>query len=55
MSRAVIQDVASYEATQEALALLKVLALGTRDVERGAVVPIGDAIARLRERPAPEG
>ncbi|MGH7564787.1 MAG: type II toxin-antitoxin system Phd/YefM family antitoxin, partial [Gemmatimonadota bacterium] len=34
-ARAVIQDVASYEETQETLALLKILALGNRDIEAG--------------------
>ncbi|WP_010544514.1 type II toxin-antitoxin system Phd/YefM family antitoxin [Sphingomonas elodea] len=48
-ARAVLQDVASYQATQEALALLKLLALGTRDVDAGRVVPAREAIARLRK------
>lgn len=34
-ARAVIQDVASYEETLETLALLKILALGNRDIEEG--------------------
>ena len=34
---AVIQDIASYEATQETLALLKILALGNRRIEAGEV------------------
>jgi prevent-host-death family protein len=49
-ARAVIQDVASYEETQETLALLKILALGVRDVEEGRVTPVGDAVARIRAR-----
>ncbi|WP_448665238.1 type II toxin-antitoxin system Phd/YefM family antitoxin (plasmid) [Sphingomonas sp. CJ20] len=47
-ARAVLQDIASYEATQETMALLKLLALGTRDVEAGRVTPARAAIARLR-------
>ena len=47
---AVMQDVASYEATQEALALLKILALGRRQVEEGRTVPAAKALRRLRER-----
>lgn len=47
-ARAVLQDVASYQATQETLALLKLMALGTRDVEAGRVSPARAAIARLR-------
>lgn len=49
-ARAVIQDVASYEATQETLALLKILALGNRQVEAGRVVPAADVVRRLRSR-----
>jgi prevent-host-death family protein len=47
-AKAVLQDVASYEAMQEALALLKILALGTRQVEAGKVVPAADVLRRLR-------
>ncbi|MEX2197370.1 MAG: type II toxin-antitoxin system Phd/YefM family antitoxin [Burkholderiales bacterium] len=49
---AVMQDVASYEATQETLALLKILALGRRQVEAGRTVPAAQAFRRLRERRA---
>lgn len=49
-ARAVIQDVASYEATQETLALLKILALGTREIEEGKVSPVKDVVQRLRRR-----
>ena len=38
-ARAVLQDIASYENTQETLALLKILALGNREVARGQLVP----------------
>lgn len=48
-ARAVLQDVASYQATQETLALLKLLALGGRDIEAGRTMPARDAIARLRK------
>lgn len=48
-ARAVLQDVASYQATQETLALLKLLALGTRDVEAGRTMPARAAIAKLRK------
>ena len=49
-ARAVIQDIASYEETQETLALLKVLALGNREVEEGRVRSLADAVRRLRAR-----
>ena len=35
---------------QETLALLKMLALGNRQIEAGQVQPAADVIARLRER-----
>jgi prevent-host-death family protein len=49
-ARAVIQDVASYEETQETLALLKILALGNQQVARGKVKLVADVVKRLRER-----
>ncbi|CAG0927247.1 MAG: hypothetical protein EFKGCFLK_00181 [Rhodocyclaceae bacterium] len=38
-AKAVMQDVATYEEAQETMALLKILALGTRQIEEGKVVP----------------
>jgi len=49
-AKAVIQDIASYEETQETLALLKILALGNREVEEGRVRSLADAVRRLRAR-----
>ena len=49
-AKAVIQDVASYEETQETLALLKILALGNREIEQGRVRPLADAVRRLRAK-----
>ena len=49
-AKAVVQDIASYEQAQETLALLKILALGNRQVEEGRVQPADDALRRLRER-----
>jgi prevent-host-death family protein len=51
-AKAVMQDVASYEQTQETLALLKILALGNRQVEEGRVVPASEAIERVRKKRA---
>ena len=47
-AKAVLQDVASFEETQETLALLKILALGNQDVAAGKVKPVADVVARLR-------
>lgn len=51
-AKAVIQDVASFEETQEALALLKLLALGNRDIEAGRTRPAREVVARLKARNA---
>ena len=53
-AKVVIQDIDSYEETQETVALLKILALGSRQVEAGRVQPAADVVARLR-RKLPEG
>jgi len=52
VATAVIQDVASYEQTQETMALLKILALGNRQIGEGRVIPAAAAIKRLRESKA---
>jgi prevent-host-death family protein len=49
-AKAVIQDIASYEQTQETMALLKILALGNRQIEEGKVEPVADVFRRLRQR-----
>ena len=49
-AKAVMQDIDSYERTQETVALLKILALGERQIEAGRVRPAGEVVARLRER-----
>lgn len=51
-AKAVIQDVASFEETQETLALLKILALGQADIDSGRVKPVSEVVARLRARKA---
>jgi prevent-host-death family protein len=49
-AKAVLQDVASYQETQETLALLKILALGSQQVERGEVTPVSEVAKRLRSK-----
>lgn len=51
-AKAVLRDVASFEETQETLALLKILALGQQHVETGRVRPVTDVVARLRAKRA---
>ncbi len=49
-AKVVIQDIDSYEQAQETVALLKILALGSRQIEAGRVQPAADVITRLRKR-----
>lgn len=49
-AKAVLQDVASFEETQETLAFLKILAIGQQDIEAGRVKPLADVVARLRAK-----
>ncbi len=49
-AKAVLQDVASYEETQETLALLKILALGNREIEEGKLKPVAKVVSRLRAK-----
>ena len=49
-AKAVLQDVASFQETQETLALLKILALGNQDVVAGKVKPVATVVARLRDK-----
>jgi prevent-host-death family protein len=49
-AKVVLQDIESYEQTQQTMALLKILALGMRQVEEGNVLPAENVIKRLRER-----
>lgn len=53
-AKAVIQDVASYEQTQETLALLKILALGNQQVAQGRVKPLANVVKRIRALTATE-
>ncbi len=49
-AKVVIQGVRSFEQTQETMAVLKILALGNRQVEEGKVQLAADAIQSIRER-----
>jgi len=49
-AKAVLQDVASYEETQEMLALLKILALGSQQFEKGEVTSVSEVVKRLRSK-----
>ena len=47
-AKAVVQDISSYEQTQETLALLKLLALGRRSAQEGRTKPLREVIERLQ-------
>jgi prevent-host-death family protein len=49
-AKAVMQDIKSYEQTQETMALLKMLALGQRQIDEGKVQAASDVVAKLRSR-----
>ena len=53
-AKAVLMDVVSYEEVQSTLALLKLLALGNREIEEGRVRPVKDVVRRLRAKQADE-
>jgi prevent-host-death family protein len=49
-AKAVLQDIVSYEQKEDALALLKILALANKSVEAGKLRPTRAAFARIRRR-----
>lgn len=51
-ARAVLMDVHSYEEMQETLALLQILAIGEKQVERGETYALEDVIREIRSRGA---
>jgi prevent-host-death family protein len=48
-AKIVLQDIESYEQTQETMALLKILALGNRQIDEGRIEPAAEVIERLRK------
>jgi prevent-host-death family protein len=49
-ARAVLQDIASYEQTQESLALLKMLAQSSKSIQEGRSKPLKKVFADVRKR-----
>jgi hypothetical protein len=43
----VVQDIKSFEQTQQTLALLKLLALGQKDIERGEFMEVDDFFVQM--------
>lgn len=48
-AKAVLQGIDTCEETQETLALLKLLAMGNREIEQGEVVPAMEVVNQLRK------
>jgi len=48
-AKLVVMDVKSYEEQEETMALLKILALGNREIEQGRFRPANDVFAALDE------
>ena len=49
-AKAVLQDVQSFEQTQETLAMLKILALGNQQIEEGYTHKASEILKRLRKK-----
>jgi len=49
-AKAVLQDITSYEQTQESLALLKMLAQSSKSVQEGRSKPLKKAFADVRKQ-----
>lgn len=49
-TKAILQDIQSYEQTQKTMALSKIPAPGTRQIEEGKIQTAADVIKRLRNR-----
>jgi len=48
-AKAVLQDIASYEQTQESLALLKMLAQSSKSIQEGRSKPLKKSFAGIRK------
>ncbi len=49
-AKAIVQDIDSYEKEQETMAMLKILALGNQQIDKGEVVPVADALNKIKEK-----
>ena len=44
-----MQDIGQYEKTQQSLAMLRILALGKKEAEKGEVQPMDEAFDEVRK------
>lgn len=49
-AKAILQDVRVYEQTQESLALLKILSMSKKNMEKGKIKPIENSFNDIRRR-----
>jgi len=54
-AKAVLQDIVSYEKTQESLALLKALAQSAKSAQQGRTKPVKETFANIRRRARKRG
>ncbi len=49
-AKVILQDIKLYEKTQESLALLKILALSTKNLKEGKIKPVNQTFKEVRKR-----
>lgn len=49
-AKAIIQDIESFEKDRETMAMLKILALGNKQIENGEVISASEALDRIRTK-----
>ena len=49
-AKAIVQDIKAYEELQESLALLKILAQSTSDIQKGDLKPANDVFKSIKDR-----
>jgi len=54
-AKLVVQDIATYEAQQQTVALLKILALGQKEIAEGRTTPAEEVFAELDRMDKEEG
>ncbi|MBS9477532.1 MULTISPECIES: type II toxin-antitoxin system Phd/YefM family antitoxin [Ancylobacter] len=48
-AKAVLQDIDSYEEMQEAIAMLRIVQMGQKDIREGNTIPLEEAMRRVRD------
>ncbi|MBT4269627.1 MAG: type II toxin-antitoxin system Phd/YefM family antitoxin [Deltaproteobacteria bacterium] len=49
-AKAIVQDIDSYEKERETMAMLKILALGNQQIDKGEVIPAAHALNKIRKK-----